>query len=63
MLPPDRYGYDLAMQSESMELLARPDVKFRWVSLSVGKHDARVMNEKLSPSCAKRSFGKDSFNM
>ncbi|CAM9275954.1 unnamed protein product [Pylaiella littoralis] len=26
-----RYGYDLKMQSTSMELLARPDVKFRWI--------------------------------
>ncbi|CAM9465612.1 unnamed protein product [Ectocarpus sp. 6 AP-2014] len=26
-----RYGYDLAMQSESIELLARSDLKFRWI--------------------------------
>ncbi|CAM9258685.1 unnamed protein product [Scytosiphon promiscuus] len=26
-----RYGYDLKMQSESMKLLARPDLKFRWI--------------------------------
>ncbi|CAM9758179.1 unnamed protein product [Ascophyllum nodosum] len=26
-----RYGYDLNLQSKSMELLARPDIPFRWI--------------------------------
>ena len=28
----DRYGYDLNLQSKSMELLARPDIPFRYAS-------------------------------
>eukprot|EP00903_Cladosiphon_okamuranus_P006661 g6503.t1 len=57
-----RYGYDLAMQSESLELLARPDVKFRWILPGHGRMTRFVSHEdratQISAAAANTKIGR-----